>query len=81
MSDAHRRLHQYKEALIVMADSLLVAPEHLNDAIDMWVKFKVESCKWIDNKKDILDWLVPKNDLVFLNFNVNDTVTVGLLNQ
>ena len=55
LSDAHRRLHQYKESLQVIADSLFVAPDQLSDAVELWVKFKVESYKWIEDKS-ILDW-------------------------
>ena len=57
LSDAHRRLHQYNEALQAIADSLSVAPGQLTDAVEMWVKFKVESYKWIDDK-DTLAWSV-----------------------
>ena len=55
LADSHRRLHQYKESLQVIADSLFVAPDQLNDAVEMWVKFKVESYKWVEDKS-ILDW-------------------------
>ena len=55
LSDAHRRLHQYRESLQVIADSLFVAPDQLSDAVELWVKFKVESYKWIEDKS-ILDW-------------------------
>ena len=57
LSDAHRRLHQYKDSLQVIADSLMVAPDQLSDAVEMWVKFKVESYKWVEDKS-MLDWWV-----------------------